>query len=531
MTTSTTSTPPSTESDTFTLLQQIERFLDALGADPHAEAMRHRARTVSRGELARRVRAVTANLAAAGLAPGDTILFGVRPSFDSIVLALAALRCGARLTFVEPGGRDVTAARYALTKPSWVIAESVFYLASSRGLFGWLARRRGLHLARLSAVRARQVRVGRWLPGVPLRAGSLADLERERGNPQPPEDAAASGSVVVFTSGTTGAPKGVVHDARSIPAAAQFTDRDFLLPSTTVMYTHKLQAFLSVLENGGRCVVAPLGWDVAEFLADVREHGVTHTFMVPSQIWELANHLAATGESVPSSLRQIYLQAAPATVPVLERVHEVLGDDVRVLCIYGMTEVAPISMIDSRDKVRDTEEGDLVGPPIDGVEVRVDERGELHVRGPNCFPGYLGHDPVDWHATGDLAKLDERGNIVLMGRAKDMLLRGGFNLYPGLYEDTIGRIDGVGACAIVGVPDAVTADEEVVLFVEPHDTTRSHDELAQHVANELRAGGARIDPRALPDRIVVVDRIARGGRSNKIDRIALRAIAADADGR
>ncbi|MCW2974031.1 MAG: AMP-dependent synthetase and ligase, partial [Thermoleophilia bacterium] len=306
---------------------------------------------------------------------------------------------------------------------------------------------------------------------------------------------------------------------------AEITDRDFQLGPDAVLYTHKVQSFITVLERGGRAVVAPLGWDVEEFLDDVVRHGVTDAILVASQAWEFANHLRDHELPVPPSLQAIYLQAAPITVPVCERLHEVLGDGVRVLCIYGMTEILPVASIDSRDKVRLTPaEGDLVGPITEGVEARVDEHGELHLRGANGYRGYLGHPDVDWHATGDLARIDEQNNIILMGRAKDMLLRGGFNLYPGLYEDTITRIDGVGACAIVGVPDPETADERVVLFVEPHDTDLGERELLEHVERALRSGSTAIDVRALPDDIIVVPALARSGRSSKIDRKELRVV-------
>ncbi|MCW2950280.1 MAG: hypothetical protein JWN41_1293 [Thermoleophilia bacterium] len=512
------------------LFAMIENFTRSLRDNPDAEAIRNRnGEIISRGELGRQIEVVAANLHARGLGPEDTIMFGVRPSFDSLVLVLAALRCGARLTFLEPTGKDVARARIALTQPTWVITESVFYLASSRGLFSWLARRKGLQLARLSAISGPKVHTGRWLPGVPLKSTSLRRLTHEHGHSAPPPDYAEHGSVVVFTSGTTGAPKGVVHDARSIPAGAAITDRDFELDSSAVLYTHKVQSFITVLERGGRAVVAPLGWNVKEFVDDVQRHKVTDAILVASQAWEFANYLRATSTPVPSSLRSIYLQAAPITVAVCERLHEVLGEGVRVLCIYGMTEILPVASIDSRDKVRLTPaEGDLVGAVTEGVEARVDEHGELHLRGANGFRGYLGHPDVDWHATGDLARIDDDGNIVLMGRAKDMLLRGGFNLYPGLYEDTICRIPGIGACAIVGVPDAETADERVVLFVEAHETGVPHAEFEQQVQRALRTGSTAIDVRALPDDVIVVDAIARSGRSSKIDRKQLRTMAAAA---
>jgi acyl-CoA synthetase (AMP-forming)/AMP-acid ligase II len=161
------------------------------------------------------------------------------------------------------------------------------------------------------------------------------------------------------------------------------------------------------------------------------------------------------------------------------------------------------------------------------VEARIDERGELHIRGDNVHIGYVGMERNEWHATGDFARIEDDGSIVLLGRAKDMLIRGKFNLYPGLYEDTIASIPGVAACAIVGVPDPDTADEAVVLYVEPTADLSAADraKLAETVEHGLRNGDTRIDVDALPDVVLVVAELPRAGRASKIDRAALRARA------
>lgn len=153
------------------------------------------------------------------------------------------------------------------------------------------------------------------------------------------------------------------------------------------------------------------------------------------------------------------------------------------------------------------------------------------MRGPNTFLGYVGMERVDWHRTGDNARIDDEGRIVLMGRAKDMLIRDHFNLYPGLYEPTISRIDGVGACVIIGVPDPQTADERVLLYVEPDPAVRglTNDELLRRVERGIRSSDTRIDVKALPDEVLVVDQLPRSGRSHKIDRAELRVRATAGD--
>ncbi|HEX5632133.1 MAG TPA: class I adenylate-forming enzyme family protein, partial [Gemmatimonadales bacterium] len=129
------------------------------------------------------------------------------------------------------------------------------------------------------------------------------------------------------------------------------------------------------------------------------------------------------------------------------------------------------------------------------------------------------------HHTGDVAHID--GDVItLAGRRKDMIIRGDFNLYPGLYEPTVERIPGVRRCAFVGVYDEFAADERVVLVVEAE---RGVDEgtLAAKVHRALREGPLRIDAAALPDEIVIRP-IPESGRSSKIDKQALRDALAHA---
>nr|BFE84860.1 hypothetical protein GCM10020093_074610 [Planobispora longispora] len=149
--------------------------------------------------------------------------------------------------------------------------------------------------------------------------------------------------------------------------------------------------------------------------------------------------------------------------------------------------------------------------------VRVADDGELFVSGPHLARGYLGEEPLREVATGDLVRIED-GRLILLGRKKDMILRDGFNIYPGLYEPAITALPGVAEAAIVGLADAVTGDEEVVLAVVP---AAGYDEtLLRKALPDL------VDADALPDRIVPLDAFPRSGRADKLDRAALRALVA-----
>ncbi|MCW2921728.1 MAG: hypothetical protein JWL76_1602 [Thermoleophilia bacterium] len=493
-------------------------------------------RTVTGAEVAHAFDVLPRALAARGMRPGQVVLFGVRPGIDALLLLLGAMRTGAIVTFVDPGvGSELFERRLELLAPDWVMAESLLYVASAPTPLRGYLRRRGLTLPRLSKLPGTHIRVGRRFPGVP-RGESLDDLladatVADRALPALDVDAP---SLVIFTSGTTGDPKGVQHTGRSMAAAVRLFLQHFELPPDSVMYNHNIHSFVMAILAQVPTVVEPMEFRTTRFIEHCESHGVTHTFGLPVDAYTMVQYCEARDRKLPQSLRQMVLYSAPVTTGVLERIHAIAHPQLRVTCAYAMTEAAPVAWIDSRDKCAWKGDGDVVGPIAPEVEYRIDaDTHELHIKGDNIHRGYANIHPdrIEWHATGDLARVDEAGNIVLMGRAKDMIIRGDFNLYPGLYEETVSRIPGVGACAFIGRPDPVTADERVLLFVEPdpREFTRGDgDRLAKEIMRALEGGGELgIDRKALPDEVRVLDALPRSGRSSKIDHKALRQLAVE----
>ena len=137
--------------------------------------------------------------------------------------------------------------------------------------------------------------------------------------------------------------------------------------------------------------------------------------------------------------------------------------------------------------------------------------------GPQVAPAYLNEKPRVWVPTGDLVAL-RRGVIILKGRKKDMILRRSYNIYPGLYEPTIAGIEGIQACAMIGIYDTAAEDERLVLVVEPDGSV---DLSAVDIGRQLKRGECSIDINALPDEIVI-GQLPRMGRQLKIDKEALR---------
>jgi acyl-CoA synthetase (AMP-forming)/AMP-acid ligase II len=511
----------------------FEALVDELAASARAAGdqvlMTEGTRTVTGTELAHAFEQLPRALAARGMRPGQVVLFGVRPGIDALLLLLAAMRTGALVTFVDPGvGNELFQNRLELLTPDWVIAETLLYVASAPTPLRAYLRRRGLGLPRLSKLPGTHVRVGRRLPFVP-RSVSLDQLlaDTSAADAALPSDLDIDApSLVIFTSGTTGAPKGVQHTGRSVTAAVRLFLEHFELPRESVMYNHNIHSFVMAILLGVPTVVEPMEFRVERFIEHCEQHGVTHTFGLPVDAYAMVQHCERIARKLPESLRMMILYSAPVTTGVLERIHGIAHPQLRVTCAYAMTEVAPVAWIDSRDKCAWQGEGDVVGPICGGMEWRLDEAHELHLKGDNVHRGYAGIDPdrIEWHATGDMARVDEAGNLVLMGRAKDMIIRGDFNLYPGLYEETVSRIPGIGACAFIGQPDPVTADERVLLYVEPDPRMDRDDaKLERDIMRALEGGGELgIDRKALPDEVRILDALPRSGRSNKIDRKALR---------
>jgi acyl-CoA synthetase (AMP-forming)/AMP-acid ligase II len=502
----------------------IGQILDRALKDPDGIALiwGRDDRQMTYGELRRRVLAVRQGLMEAGLKPGDGVLFGVRPSANTVVAALAVVSAGGTLVVVDPGaGPEMFAARLRLAAPSWVIAESALYTLNRVRFLRGLARRRGLLLPGLAdGLDLTHVYVGRRLPGVPKGALAFARLEAGEGS-EPGTHSPAAPAVVVFTSGTTTKPRGVVHTAASLAAGLELCRERFPLDAGHVVHDSGFMLGLPALIAGARWSIPTTDGASLEFLAELTRRGVTHTFCVPVHLAKLLDSTT----SLPASVRFLLLGSAPVPPAVLRRAVAAAAEGTTVLSVYAMTEMLPVSMADAQEKFAHwaDDDGDLLGAPLPGVEIQIREDGELLLRGPNTCLGYLGDPPLDWLATGDLARLDPQGRLVLMGRKKDMIIRGSVNIYPGLYEPAIAALPGVAEAAMVGLPDPVTGDETVVVAVVP-DGSVAGDVLTARLRRILPEV---IDKGALPDRITALADLPRSGRSHKLDRAALRALVAD----
>jgi acyl-CoA synthetase (AMP-forming)/AMP-acid ligase II len=166
-----------------------------------------------------------------------------------------------------------------------------------------------------------------------------------------------------------------------------------------------------------------------------------------------------------------------------------------------------------------------VGRPVDGVQIRLADDGEIHVAGPALARGYLGDPmPVAELPTGDLGQFDGSGRLVLHGRRKEMLIRDGENIYPGLYEPALAEAAGLAAVMMVGLPRP-DGDETVVLFAVPRRGDDAESARAR-LAAVVSSPESPLDRHARPDAVLGIAELPRAGRSGKPDRRALARLAA-----
>ncbi|MHA6765283.1 acyl-CoA synthetase [Streptacidiphilus sp. PAMC 29251] len=318
-----------------------------------------------------------------------------------------------------------------------------------------------------------------WLDGVPASPWQA----------KPVDDTA----MLVGTGGTTGRPKGVVLTDRNIETMSALTlmcypfdPRPVYLALAPLTHAAGVLCF-PVLAQGGEVVIMPAP-DLGEFLALVERHRVTHTFLPPTLIYMLLGHADLAAADL-SSLRCFWYGAAPMSASRLEEAIERIGPVFGQL--FGQSE-APMMISTMAPADHFHADGSLArerltsaGRPAPLVTVAVmdgdgrllptGERGEIVVRGSLVMAGYY-QDPEataaasrhGWHHTGDIGYLDADNYLYIVDRAKDMIISGGFNVYPAEVEQAVLQHPAVQDCAVVGLPDDKWGERvTVVLQLHP----------------------------------------------------------------
>ncbi|GAA4284195.1 long-chain fatty acid--CoA ligase [Brevibacterium daeguense] len=451
-------------------------------------------------EVAERTEAFAAQLASRGVGRGDIIAVMLPNRVELVIAMFAAWYLGAAATPINPVFTDDEAGHQLADSGAKLV------VTAEPDRFAY----------RLPAIG-----VGDMATEAPETALAPVDLS---------EDDLA---LVIYTSGSTGRPKGVMLDHANLHAmSAQMLERFTLTEDDHCMLVLPLfhvnaimVSVLTPLRAGARTTILER-FHPRDFLDAIATHRPTYFSCVPTILAKLtelpAGFIPDTG-----SLRFAICGAAPASAELLARAEERFG--LVVAEGYGLTEATCASACNPIDGVRKL---GTVGPAMPGQQIRIVDptgaeaptgrSGEVVISGPTVMRGYLGNPEatattiVDgWLHTGDIGTLDEDGYLSIVDRLKDMIIRGGENIYPKEIESVLYGVDGVLEAAVVGRPDPVLGEVPVArVSLYPGSTLTAEDLIA-----ECRL---RLTKIKVPVELTIIDEIPKNP-VGKIDKPRLRS--------
>lgn len=434
---------------------------------PSHHAIRFQGQAVTYAELNRRVESLAAGLSAAGLKPGDVCAVMMPNSINWVVVYYALAKLGSvvlPINFLYRVGE----------------LQHIFRDSGARAFIGHAAHLDEARktMAELPAIDIRVADGGPASGFTPLEA-LFADRSVFTTYPARDEDPLA----MIYTSGTTGVPKGAVLTHRNLASnATTVADMRHTEPEDVVLgvlpffHIYGQTSTLNASIYLGLTVRLWVHFKVEEVFAAIEEERSSILIAVPT-VFNRLSEMAAANPPERSSLRFCVSGGASLPVEVLRRFESLF--QTTIYEGYGLTECSPVCV--ENPYGRPTRPGSI-GVPIPGFEARVmDEEdrdvkrgdvGELIVRGPGVMKGYL-HQPEateealrgGWLHTGDLAKQDEDGYIYIVDRKKDLVIRGGYNVYPREVEEILYTHPAVCEAAVVGVPHSDLGEEVAALVV------------------------------------------------------------------
>ena len=458
------------------------------------------------GELDEMTRARAEGLGRLGLERGDRVLWSTASSLPAVVANIAALRAGLVVVPVN--------AAYTERELSHVVGDVRPALAIVDD------RDRAARLGRAAAAARADGDLVVVTPDLEVVGGTRRVVGGDAGPAALALDAAQPDDValIAYTSGTTGAPKGAVlthgnllANSESIALTWRWDAEDRLVHALPIFHGHGLCVALYTSLLVGSSVVLLARFDADAVLDACAAHRATMFFGVPtmyhrlaasSRVGELARLRLAVSGSAPLSADLHGAIAGSAGTQVLER--------------YGMTE----TLMTLSNPYEGERRPGTVGFPFPGVEARVEDDGALFVRGPTVFSGYWERPAATsesfldgWFRTGDLGVVED-GYVRLLGRSTELIISGGYNVYPAEVEDVLLGHSSVAEVAVTGAPSEEWG-EVVCAWVVP-DGSSSPD-----VAALLAYAAERLAPYKRPRRVHFVDSLPRNSLG-KVRRSELR---------
>lgn len=454
---------------------------------------------VSYRELDQASSRVAGLLAERGVGPGDRVgvMLGNTPDFAAVYYGV--LRAGAVVVPMNP-----------LLKAR----EVAFYLSDSqaRVLF---AAQPFAEPARAGATEsgAHVVEVGpSFLPG--LADHSVADAVVDRDG--------SDTAVILYTSGTTGTPKGAELTHANLARNAEvttdtllkLTPDDVIFGGLPLFHSFGQTVTLNTAVRAGASVTMLPRFDPAAALATMSAHGVTIFAGVPTMYTALVAAFAGSGFDA-STLRVCVSGGAALPVEILHAFEKAY--DCSILEGYGLSETSPVASFNHPDAVR---KPGSIGTPIAGVRMRVQDDegrevptgqvGEIAIAGHNIMKGYWQKPDATaaaiadgWFRTGDMGRVDQDGYYFVVDRKKDLIIRGGYNVYPREIEEVLYEHPAVAEAAVIGVPHPSLGEEVTAVIALKSGATDTPEDIRDFVKNQVAAY-------KYPRAVHVVDTLPKG---------------------
>ena len=484
---------------------------DLTRAQPRANAaIEAEDRAWTYGELDDLANRYARRFVALGLAPGDRVSFVCANDARLVAGYIGAFR--ARLVANPINNR--------------LLPEEVAYIADHAGSRCLVASEEHLKVVEdslgLLQAKPHLLVLGRDDADLP----SAAPLESPP--PQPTD-----GALLIYTSGTTGKPKGVLLTQANVMAGIEYVSRGFEMKPgdrtfcvMPLFHTNGLMFSTLPFLHAGGTVVLKKRFSATQFWKQVADARVTTASVSPTILAMLLEHEASAPPASMIGLRYIKVASAPTPVELARRFESRFGKGL-LLETYGLTETTAINVWNPLNGPR---KHGSIGVPLapqearivddDGRELPRGSIGEIEIRGATLMKEYF-RDPANtaramrdgWLRTGDVARMDDDGFIFIVGRSKEMILRGGENISPLEIEEVAVKHPAVREAAAVGVPDRIWGETVGLCVVTRAPVTEN--ELVEHCK-------AHLSPFKVPQRVIFVEELPRNA-VGKVTRNALRA--------
>jgi fatty-acyl-CoA synthase len=479
----------------------VARWGDRIGLIVHQQGIKW-----TWAELAEHVDALAAGLVAIGLQPGDRIGIWSPNNAEWVITQFATAKAGLILVNINPAYR-LSEVEYALNKVGCkaLVTATQFKTSDYIGMINTLAPELAishpgeLHSARLPMLKA-VIQIGGDASGTfafEKVAHHGRDIHHQRLRELAPLLQFDDPINIQFTSGTTGQPKGatlthhnILNNGYFIGEVLNYTERDAVCVPVPMYHCFGMViGVLACLTHGSAIVFPGEGFDPLATLQAVSEYRCTSLYGVPTMFIAELDHPEFRSFDM-SSLRTGVMAGAPCPIEVMRRAIRDMHLTEMTIC-YGMTETSPVS---TQTRIGDSLEQQVstVGRAHPHVEIKIIDadgrivprgaKGEFCTRGYSVMQGYWGDaeksaeaiDDAGWMHTGDLATMDEDGYCAIVGRIKDMVIRGGENVYPREIEEFLYTHPAIVDVQVFGVPDQ-RFGEELCAWIK----LRSGEELTE----------------------------------------------------